>query len=241
MKGGAALERSDKEIAIRPIAYIETGFKEKFGIPRQSGMVDALKGRLVFLPEYRTPTAFRGLEAFSHVWLLWYFSEAVRETWNPTVRPPRLGGNARMGVFATRSPFRPNNIGLSCVRLEGIDYDDPDGPVLLVSGVDMLDGTPIFDVKPYIPVTDCRADATEGYTKETRRHRLAVHVPESLTTDVPQEDMAALLGILENDPRPGYDDDPMKEYGLTFAGYDVGFFVEGETLRVVRLTRISEK
>ena len=127
------------------------------------------------------------------------------------------------------------------MRLEGIDYDDPDGPVLLVSGVDMLDGTPIFDVKPYIPVTDCRADATEGYTKETRRHRLAVHVPESLTTDVPQEDMAALLGILENDPRPGYDDDPMKEYGLTFAGYDVGFFVEGETLRVVRLTRISEK
>lgn len=227
-------------VEIRPIGHIRTGFSAKFGIPRQSGLVDSLKGRIVFTPEYRIPAAFRGLSEFTHVWLIWHFTEAVRDGWRPTVRPPRLGGNTRVGVFATRSPFRPNNLGLSCVRLEGVDYDDPEGPVLLVSGVDMLDGTPVFDVKPYIPVADCRPDASEGYTAETRVHALTVVFDEGVDRELPAEDREALVGILANDPRPGYDDDPEKEYGLTFGGYDVGFFVDGVRLRVFRLDRVSE-
>ena len=225
----------EQTVNIHPIAHIRTGFSEKFGIPRQSGLVDAVKGRVVFMPAYRNPDALRGLESFSHVWLIWHFTKAVRAEWSPTVRPPRLGGNTRMGVFATRSPFRPNNLGLSCVRLEGIDYDAPDGPVLLVSGVDMLDGTPIFDVKPYVPVADCRPDASEGYTAKTREHRLSVHIPPELSRDLSEEDRAALVGILENDPRPGYEDDPNSEYGLTFQQYDVGFTVRGTELHVFRL------
>lgn len=228
------MKNRDTDVQIRPIAHIRTDFSEKFGIPRQSGLVDALKGRVVFAPEYRDPAAFRGLEAFSHVWLIWHFSEAVRETWSPTVRPPRLGGNTRMGVFATRSPFRPNHLGLSCVRLDRIAYDEPDGPVLYVSGIDMLDGTPIFDVKPYIPVADCHTEASEGYTAETRRHTLTVtfDCDADILTAAERE---ALVGVLAGDPRPGYDDDASKEYGLTFAHYDVGFFVEAGNVRVVRV------
>jgi len=225
----------EQTVSIQPIAHIRTGFSEKFGIPRQSGLVDAVKGRVVFLPAYRNPDALRGLESFSHVWLIWHFTKAVRAEWSPTVRPPRLGGNTRMGVFATRSPFRPNNLGLSCVRLEDIDYDAPDGPVLLVSGVDMLDGTPVFDVKPYVPVADCRPEASEGYTAKTREHRLTVHIPPELSCGLSDGDRAALVGILENDPRPGYEDDPNNEYGLTFQQYDVGFTVRGTDLHVFRL------
>ncbi len=226
------------DTVIHPIAHIHTDFSEKFGIPRQSGLVEALGGRIVFLPEYRDPAAFRGLEAFSHIWLIWHFSEALRDTWSPTVRPPRLGGNTRMGVFATRSPFRPNHLGLSCVRLDKIDHDAADGPVLYVSGVDMLDGTPIFDVKPYVPVADCRTDASEGYTGETRLHALTVTF-ECEADILTEAEKNALVGVLSNDPRPGYDDDPEKEYGLTFAHYDVGFFVEEGVARVVRLRTVD--
>ncbi len=232
------MNRGDKEAVIRPIAHIHTDFREKFGIPRQSGLVESLRGRIVFVPEYRDPAAFRSLDAFSHIWLIWQFSEAVRDTWSPTVRPPRLGGNTRVGVFATRSPFRPNHLGLSCVRLERIGHEEADGPVLYVSGIDMLDGTPIFDVKPYIPVADCRPDASEGYTAETRQHALSVVFAcdgESLLTKKERE---GLIGVLRNDPRPGYDDDPTKEYGLTFSQYDVGFYVKQDTVHVIRLRRI---
>lgn len=233
--------REENEVIIRPIAHIYTGFPAKFGIPRQSGLVESLKGRIVFTPAYRSPEALRGLSEFSHVWLLWHFTEAVREGFHPTVRPPRLGGNTRVGVFATRSPFRPNNLGLSSVRLEEIVWEDPEGPVLIVSGVDMLDGTPIFDIKPYIPVADCHPEASEGYTRETRTHGLFVDFPEELAAQVPDEVRNALLGILENDPRPGYEEDPEKEYGLTYAGYEIGFFVEGESLRVSRVRQMQKK
>lgn len=233
------MDKQAAEVPMRPIAHIRTDFSEKFGIPRQSGLVESLKGRVVFAPEFCDPSAFRGLEAFSHVWLIWHFSEAVRDTWSPTVRPPRLGGNTRVGVFATRSPFRPNHLGLSCVRLEEIVYDEADGPVLIVSGIDMLDGTPIFDVKPYIPVADCRTDAAEGYTAETRRHALAVTFDCEGTHFLTKTEYDALVGILANDPRPGYDDDPTKEYGLTFARCDVGFFVKEGTAHVIRLRRLD--
>ncbi len=228
-------------VEISPIAHIRTGFSAKFGIPRQSGLVDSLTGRIVFRPEYRIPAAVRGLSDFSHIWLIWRFTEAVRDGWRPTVRPPRLGGNTRVGVFATRSPFRPNNLGLSCVRLSGIDWDDPEGPVLLVSGVDMLDGTPIFDIKPYIPVADCHPEALEGYTAETRTHALTVTFAGDLDAALPPADREAIVGILANDPRPGYDDDPEKEYGLTFGRYDVGFFVKGDCVQVFRLTLCTDE
>lgn len=231
-------EHRNETVALSPIAHIRTGFSAKFGIPRQSGLVDSLTGRIVFLPEYRIPAAVRGLSDFSHIWLIWHFTEAVRDGWRPTVRPPRLGGNTRVGVFATRSPFRPNNLALSCVRLCGIDWEDSEGPVLLVSGVDMLDGTPIFDIKPYIPVADCHPDAAEGYTAETRTHALTVRFDDGLDGVLLPADREAIIGILANDPRPGYDDDPEKEYGLTFNGYDVGFYVEGERVRVFRITAL---
>lgn len=233
------MNQHTESVEIRPIAHIRTDFSEKFGIPRQSGLVEALTGRIVFAPAYRDPSAFRGLEAFSHIWLIWHFSEAVRDTFSPTVRPPRLGGNTRVGVFATRSPFRPNHMGLSCVRLDRIDYEAQDGPVLYVSGVDMLDGTPIFDVKPYIPVADCRPDASEGYTAETRCHALSVVFDCGGEDQLTEAERAALVGVLGNDPRPGYDDDPTKEYGLNFARFDVGFFVKDGTAHVVRLRKMD--
>ncbi len=221
------------EKTIRPIAFIRTGFCEKFGIPRQSGLVPALTGRVVFLPEFRREEAFRELDGFSHVWLIWGFSEAD-DAFRPTVRPPRLGGNRRVGVFASRSPFRPNGLGLSCVRLLAVDRAAEDGPVLLVGGVDMLDGTPVYDVKPYVPAADAPADPAEGYTAETRTHALAVRFEPAAAARIPEALLPALTGVLAGDPRPGYDDDPGKVYGLAYAGLDVGFRVENGVLTVFR-------
>ncbi|MCI8335848.1 MAG: tRNA (N6-threonylcarbamoyladenosine(37)-N6)-methyltransferase TrmO [Peptococcaceae bacterium] len=217
---------------MKVIGHIHTDFSDKFGIPRQSGLVPALQGRIVFAPEFRTPEAVRGLEQFSHIWLLWQFSENEKEHWSATVRPPRLDGNTRVGVFATRSPFRPNPIGLSSVRLERITYDENLGPILWVSGADLLDGTPIYDVKPYIPYTDCHPDATEGYTKETKGYGLQVDFPAHLLQKLPAEKQGAVLGILAQDPRPAYHHDPERIYGVSFAGFDVRFTVDGDKLTV---------
>lgn len=211
---------------------MESDLPEKFGVPRQSGLVSELRSRVVFEPEYRVREAFRGLEGFSHLWLVWVFSKAVREGWSPTVRPPRLGGNRRMGVFATRSPFRPNPIGLSCVKLERLDLDTPRGPVLTVLGADLMDGTPILDVKPYLPYADAHPDALGGFA-DARRELLTVDFPPALLSRVPEEKRAALLGVLREDPRPSYQDDPERVYGLSFGGFNVKFTVAGEVLRVV--------
>ena len=210
---------------LRVIARIRSDFPTKFGVPRQSGLVEALKSTVVFEPPYRNPDALRGLESFSHIWLIWQFSGAVRESWSPTVRPPRLGGNARMGVFATRSPFRPNPIGLSAVRLEGIDLHTPDGPVLRVAGADLMDGTPIYDIKPYLAYGDCIPEAGAGYTSSLPERLLEVDLPERWLALVPQDRREALLGVLAHDPRPSYQRDPERVYGLSFAGLDVRFTV----------------
>lgn len=214
------------------IAHIHTDFPDKFGIPRQSGLVNTLQGTIIFEPEYRNPEALRGLEEFSHIWLLWQFSRAKKEHWSATVKPPRLGGKTRKGVFATRSPFRPNNIGLSCVKLETIKTDKKMGPIVLVSGADLLDGTPIYDIKPYIPFTDCHPEASEGYTKETRTHVLDVEFPKMLLELYPPEKREAVIGVLAQDPRPAYVQDPERIYGVTFAGFDVKFQVDGGRLTV---------
>ncbi len=217
---------------IAPIAHIRTDFPTKFGLPRQSGLVEELRGVVEFEPEYRQAEAVRGLDGFSHIWLIWGFSRAERAGWSATVRPPRLGGNVRMGVFATRSPFRPNGLGLSCVRLEAVELDARRGPLLRVAGIDMLDGTPIYDVKPYVPLADCRPDAREGFAGRTRGHALEVEFPEELLALIPPDKRAALIGALAQDPRPGYEDDPTRRYGVEFAGLDVRFYVEGGALRV---------
>ena len=223
---------------MQPIASIRTGFPTKFGVPRQSGLVPELKGTIVFNPEYRNPDALRGLEGFSHIWLIWEFSETVRGDWSPTVRPPRLGGNTRLGVFATRSPFRPNPIGLSCVKLESVELSTPDGPVLHVSGADLMDGTPIYDIKPYIPYTDCIPDATSGFTGSVSMHRLNVIIPEQLQAKIKPETLSALRGILAEDPRPRYQDDPDREYGFDFDGYSVKFKVpDPDNLLVTEIIR----
>ena len=221
-----------EEWTLRPIARIQSDFSEKFGIPRQSGLVEALRARVVFAPEYRVREAFRGLEGFTHIWLVWGFSQNVGAGWSPTVRPPRLGGNVRMGVFATRSPFRPNPIGLSCVELLAIDYDAPDGPALVVGGADLLDGTPIFDVKPYVPHADCRPQARGGFADAHREDRLAVDFPPQLEALVPPDKREALRGVLAGDPRPSYQRDPQRLYGLGFAGLQVRFTVEDGVLHV---------
>lgn len=223
------------EAVIRPVAYIRSDFSEKFGIPRQSGLVDALTARIVFEPEFRRPEAIRDIEGFSHLWLIWQFSQALTSEFHPTVRPPRLGGNRRVGVFASRAPYRPNGLGLSCVRLLGVERDTPDAPALLVGGADLLDGTPVFDIKPYIPLSDCRPEALPGYTAQTRGHCLRVECPEALLALIPPDKRQALLGVLACDPRPGYEGKPQEIYGLAFAGLDVGFQVQGEVLRVVRV------
>ncbi|MBQ7455957.1 MAG: tRNA (N6-threonylcarbamoyladenosine(37)-N6)-methyltransferase TrmO [Clostridia bacterium] len=220
---------------IRPVARIRSDFPQKFGIPRQSGLVDALEARVEFLPPYDRPEALRGIEGFSHLWLIWGFTETMTEEFRPTVRPPRLGGNRRVGVFASRAPYRPNGLGLSCVRLVRVEAG-----ALVVAGADLLDGTPIFDVKPYVPVSDLRPDAVGGYTEETRTHRLRVDFPESLLALVPPEKRDALRGVLACDPRPGYEDDPQTVYGLAFAGLDVGFSVEGDILTVTRVSPVRE-
>lgn len=214
------------------IGHIETDFLTKFGLPRQSGLCDGLKGRISLEPQYRREEAFRGLEGFSHIWLLWLFSEAEREDWVPTVRPPRLGGNKRMGVFATRSPFRPNSIGLSCVKLDRIDYDETDAPVLYVSGIDMMNGTPIIDIKPYVPVVDCIPDATDGFTRFTKDYSLDVHFSDELLSILPEDKRSGALQMLSHDPRPAYIDDENRVFGVTYAGYDIRFTVSENLLTV---------
>ncbi len=233
-------------LPLRPIARIRADLPQKFGVPRQSGLVEALEGEIVFEPEYRRPEAFRGLEGFSHLWLIWGFSQNEREGrrssqgWSPTVRPPRLGGNARLGVFATRSPFRPNPLGLSCVRLARIDLDAPEGPVLCVTGADLAGGTPIYDVKPYLPYADCKPDALGGFAPASPEPRLTVEVPPDLLSRVPEAKRPALLGVLAQDPRPSYQDDPDRLYGLTFAGLEVRFRVSEKRLTVVELEKTKK-
>lgn len=224
---------------ITPIAYIQTEFLEKFGVPRQSGLVKSLKGKIVFEPAYRNPDAFRGLEGFSHLWLIWEFS-ANRPTagqWQPTVRPPRLGGNAHMGVFATRSPFRPNPLGLSCVKIVSIELDSPDGPVIYVSGADLMDDTPIYDIKPYIKHADSRPEAICGYVDHLQESSLKVVLPGELADRVEDPTIIpSLVDTLRLDPRPSYHDDPEREYGMLFAGYNVRFKVNADTLVVTDIT-----
>lgn len=220
------------DVTIQVIARMRSDFPTKFGIPRQSGLVDELRSTIVFEPEFRNPDALRGIEGYSHLWLIWQFSEAVRTEWSPTVRPPRLGGNTRMGVFATRSPFRPNSLGLSSVRLLGVEQDSELGPVIHVAGADLMDGTPIFDIKPYIPYGDCHPDATGGFTDTAGDFLLKVDFPESLLRLLPEEKRSAAIGVLTHDPRPSYQRKPGRIYGLTFAGFDLRFTVEGDTLTV---------
>ena len=222
-----------EEMTLKVIAHIHTAFPTKFGIPRQSGLVDELRGEVIFTPEYRNADAVRGLEDFSHIWLVWQFSGAVRDSWSPTVRPPRLGGNTRMGVFATRSPFRPNALGLSSVKLLKVEPNTPQGPVLTVGGADLLDGTPIFDIKPYLPYVDAYPDARGGFTDTTRAYALQVICPDALLCKVPEEKRPALLGVLKNDPRPAYQHDPARVYALDFGSNKVKFTVDGENLTVI--------
>ena len=218
---------------MKAIAHIHTEFPTKFGIPRQSGIIETLRGTIVFEPEYRNPEAIRGLEGFSHLWLIWEFSEAKRDSWSPTVRPPRLGGNIRMGVFATRSPFRPNPIGLSSVKLEKIEMDPKLGPVLHVTGADLMDGTPIYDIKPYIVYTDSHPDAVSGFAEKPADSLLEVDFPSDLLEKVAPEQRESLAAVLAHDPRPQYQDDPDRVYGMTFGPYEVRFRVVETTLRVI--------
>lgn len=219
------------------IARIHTDFGGKFGVPRQSGLVRELRGEIVFEPEYRAAEAVRGLDGYSHIWLIWEFSENLRQGWSPTVRPPRLGGNTRMGVFATRSPFRPNPIGLSSVVLEKVDITLDRGPVLHVRGADLMDGTPIFDIKPYVPYADSHPDAVGGFAGTAPEAMLEVVIPEALTASMPGEKLTALREVLACDPRPSYQDDPEREYGLFFAGRNVRFRVERSRLTVTEISR----
>ncbi len=221
---------------MKVIAHIHTDFPTKFGIPRQSGIIASLQGRIVFEPEYRVAEAVRGLEAFSYIWILWEFSKAVRDTWSPTVRPPRLGGNVRKGVFATRSPFRPNPIGLSSVRLEKVDIDPKLGPVLYVSGIDLMDGTPIYDIKPYIAYTDSHPDAVSGFASTPTEYLLEVDFPEVLLQKVAESQRESLIEVLAHDPRPQYQNDPERVYGMEFGGMEVKFKVDGELLTVVEVS-----
>ena len=220
---------------IIPIAHIRSDFSEKFGIPRQSGLVEELTADVVFAPEFREPAALRGIDGFSHLWLIWEFSKARREGWSPTVRPPRLGGNVRLGVFATRSPFRPNPIGLSCVRLLEVRQDRALGPVLTVAGADLMDGTPIYDIKPYLPYADCKPDAVGGFASQPKEASLEVDCPPALLARVPEEKRPALLAVLAQDPRPQYQNDPKRIYGMSFAGLEVRFQVVEGRLTVTEI------
>lgn len=226
---------------IKPIARIRTDFPSKFGIPRQSGMVESLEGTIVFEPEYRNRESLRGLESYSHLWLIWGFSKTVCEDWSPTVRPPRLGGNIRMGIFATRSPFRPNPIGLSCVRLEKIRLNTSFGPEIQVSGIDMMDGTPIFDIKPYLPYADCRFDATGGFTDNIRMQVLQVHVASELLNRIPLDKQKALLSTLSLDPRPSYQNDSDRIYGFLFSDFEIRFSVKEQEIFVVDIIPLKDK
>ena len=226
------------DVNIQVIARMHSDFATKFGIPRQSGLVEELRSTIVFEPEFRNPDALRGIEDFSHLWIIWQFSEAVRQGWSPTVRPPRLGGNTRMGVFATRSPFRPNNLGLSCVKLLGVEQTKEFGTVLHVGGADLMDGTPIFDIKPYIPYADCQPEATGGFTDTAGSFLLTVDFPPALLSMLPEDKRDAAIQVLSHDPRPSYQRKPDRVYGLTFAGYDIRFRVEEETLTVLEINKV---
>lgn len=220
---------------IQAIARMKSDFPTKFGIPRQSGLVEELRSTIIFEPEYRNPAALRGIEGYSHLWLIWQFSQAVRQDWSPTVRPPRLGGNTRMGVFATRSPFRPNSLGLSCVRLLGVEDTKEFGTVLHMGGADLMDGTPIFDIKPYIPYGDAHPDAIGGFSDQAGDFLLDVVIPDDLLNQVPSNKQQALLGVLSHDPRPSYQRDPERIYGLSFAGYNIRFQVRENVLSVLAI------
>ena len=227
-----------KETIFKPIGYICSDFKEKFGIPRQSGRAPSLTAEIILYPEYQTLEAVRGLEGFSHIWLLFDFSLAHREEFSPTVRPPRLGGNTRVGVFASRSPFRPNPIGLSCVRFLGVEKRE-NGFVLLISGADLLDKTPIYDIKPYLPFADCIPNATGGYADEQKDYRLKVNFPSALLEKLPPNKQKGVLECLADDPRPSYQDDAQRIYGMRFGNYEIKFKVEQQTLTVIKVENIE--
>jgi tRNA-Thr(GGU) m(6)t(6)A37 methyltransferase TsaA len=228
----------NQRTAMKIIARIHTDFPTKFGLPRQSGIVEELKATIVFEPEYRNPDALRGIEGFSHLWLIWEFSEAVKDTWSPLVRPPRLGGVKRMGVFATRSPFRPNPIGLSCVKLERVVWDTEQGPVLQVRGADLMDQTPIYDIKPYLPFVDSHPEASGGFADPVRDYALEVIFPKEWMDKIPVDRQEALLGVLAHDPRPAYQNDPERIYGFEYCDFDVRFTVREGTLTVCEIVRI---
>ena len=232
----------EETYTLTPIAHIRTQFADKFGIPRQSGLVEELRATIVFDPDFRSADALRGLEEYSHLWLIWQFSTVVAagadgKNWRPTVRPPRLGGNTRMGVFATRSPFRPNALGLSCVKLVGVHPHTAEGPVIEVAGADLLDGTPIYDIKPYLPYVDAHPEAQSGFAGKVEAHALMVQDPDGLLAALDAQTRAGLLGVLQNDPRPGYQHDPGRVYGLRFAGYEVKFTVDGDEAAVVSVCK----
>ena len=220
---------------MKVIGYIESAFPTKFGIPHQSNCIEALKSRIIFEPEYRNPDALKGLEGYNYIWLLWQFEGVERDKWSVTVRPPRLGGNKHMGVFATRSPFRPNPIGLSSVKLERIELHTERGPLLHVSGIDLRHNTPIYDIKPYLPYVDCHTDATGGFAHEVKDYELEVVFPEELMVKIPKEKQAAIVAVLKQDPRPSYHNDPDRKYGVSFAGFDVRFVVDDKMLTVVEV------
>ena len=221
---------------IKPIAHISSPFPAKFGVPRQPGLVPSLKAEIIFEPEYRIPEALRGLEGYSHIWVIWEFSESVRDTWSPTVRPPRLGGNKRVGVFATRSPFRPNPIGLSVLELEKIELSTPNGPVIHVKGADLIDNTPIYDIKPYLPHIDSIPDAKAGFAGDVVSNKLSVVIPENLFELIPPAHRASIKAILEQDPRPGYQKDDTRKYGFFYADMEIKFIVQDSALTVTEIT-----
>lgn len=223
---------------IKPIARIYTDFSEKFGVPRQAGLAPSLTGKIVFEPEYKNVRAVKELDGFSHIWLIWEFSQCSDSKFSPTVRPPRLGGNRRVGVFASRSPFRPNRLGLSCVKIEKIEIGGENAPIITVSGVDMTDGTPIYDIKPYIPIADCIPTASEGYTAQTKKYKISVNCDEKLLSIIPENKRQALLELLSNDPRPAYNDEEGKEYGVTFAGFNIRFKYENNGLSVTQIKEV---
>ena len=227
-----------QDVTIQVIARIKSDFPTKFGIPRQSGLVDSLRATIIFEPEFRNPDTLRGIEGYSHLWLIWQFSEAIRKDWSRTVRPPRLGGNTRMGVFATRSPFRPNSLGLSSVKLLGVEHTVEYGTVLHVGGADLMDGTPIFDIKPYIPYGDSHPDATGGFTDTAGEFLLDVDFPEVLLALLPEDKREAAIGVLSHDPRPSYQKDADRVYGLSFAGFDIRFTVSENRLQVQEVSRL---
>lgn len=224
------------ELSCTPIGHVYSGFSQKFGIPRQSGLIEGLESRLVFTPPFRVAEAVRGLEAYSHIWLIWQFSESMREGWSPTVRPPRLGGNQRIGVFATRSPFRPNPLGLSCVRLLRIEPNTPDGPVLYLDGADLLNGTPVYDIKPYLPHIDAHPEASGGFSEQTKGDRLDVEIPTEALAVLPVHLHDVVRRLLAQDPRPGYHNDPERIYGFPFYEFEIRFRVQGNHLTVVSIT-----